>query len=68
MTENKTSLEYTNCVRGVIAMKRRKSKNVQPYDTYALSEAYQRDKRTNAAIPSLENVEKAKAFVEENKK
>lgn len=49
-------------------MKRRKSKNVQPYDTYALSEAYQRDKRTNASIPSLENVEKAKAFVEENKK
>lgn len=49
-------------------MKLKKKKNVQPYDTYALSEPYQRDQRTNAAIPSLENVEEAKEFVEENKK
>ncbi len=49
-------------------MKRDKNKNVQPFDTYALSEAQHRDKRTNAAIPSLENVEKAKHFVDENKK
>ena len=45
-----------------------KRKNVQPYDTYALSESHKRDKRTNVAIPSDENVEEAKEFADENKK
>lgn len=49
-------------------MKSKKGKKVPLYDTYALSEPHLRDKRTNTTIPSLENVEEAKAFVEENKK
>lgn len=49
-------------------MKPEKRKNVQPYDTYALSESHKRDKRTNVAIPSEENVEDAKEFVDDNKK
>lgn len=49
-------------------MKRKKKKNPQAYDTYALSEANRRDRRTNVAIPSLENVESAKHALDENKK
>lgn len=52
----------------MLFMKPGKRKNVQPYDTYALSECHSRDKRTNVAIPSVENVEEAKEFVDENKK
>ncbi|MBE7042209.1 MAG: DUF3787 domain-containing protein [Ruminococcaceae bacterium] len=48
--------------------KPKKPKNVQPYETYALSEDYQRDKRTNVSIPSQENVEEAKEFADQNKK
>lgn len=34
-----------------------KRKKPQPYETYALAEDSYRDKRTNAAHPSEENVE-----------
>ncbi len=40
----------------------KKKKNPQRYDTLALSEAARRDKKTNAARPSDENVEGTRAW------
>ena len=48
-------------------MEKKKRKNPQPYDTYALAEEAYRDKKTNAARPSVENVERMRHWSEENK-
>lgn len=46
---------------------RKKRKNPQPYDTYALAEDAYRDKDTNARRPSEENAVRMRHWSEENK-
>ncbi len=46
---------------------KKKQKSPQPYDTYALAEEARRDKDTNAARPSDENVERMRHWSIENK-
>lgn len=48
-------------------MARKKRKNPQPYDTYALAEKAYRDKNTDADRPSDENAERMRHWSIENK-
>ena len=48
-------------------MTKKKRKNPQPYDTYALAENAYRDEKTRAARPSDENAERMRHWSEENK-
>ena len=46
---------------------KKKRKNPQPYDTYALAECAYRDQKTNAARPSDETAERMRHWSIENK-